>query len=83
MIDGFHEIWWIAAPGGEEWAGLRIAHFRKAVGGELLVVITGETDPRRVGLRLWADLVVDEGWRKVAQIVPPDPAQVVAALIRD
>jgi len=42
MSANFHEVWWIASPRDEPWAGLRIAHFRKTVSGRLVVMIHGE-----------------------------------------
>lgn len=80
MSDDFHEIWWIASDAPEEWGGLRIAHFRKTVSGDLIVVIQGEVDPRRRGVRVWADIERREGWFKIVQIVAPSVEQIAAAL---
>lgn len=76
----FHEIWWIYSEGPEEWTGLRIAHFSKSVQGVLMVVITGEVDRRRIGLRIWDDIKDREGWYKVAQITPPSREDIRNAL---
>lgn len=80
----FHEVWWIYSPiNGKEWAGLRIAHFRKTVNGELVVVITGEIDQRRTGLRVWDDIREREEWFKVRQIPIPTMIEMLAAAIPD
>lgn len=76
----FHEIWWIFSDRSEEWGGLRIAHFRKASRGELLVIMTGEVDQSRLGVRIWDDVAPREGWHKVAQIIPPTAEQIREAL---
>jgi hypothetical protein len=80
----FHEIWWIFSQGEHEWCGLRIAHFRKASssngGTDDIVVIQGEVDPRRVGVRIWDDIKDREGWRKVKQIAIPDADEIAAAI---
>lgn len=66
----FHEIWWIYSGLQEQWAGLRIAHFRKTSNRDLIVVIQGEP-PERAGIRVWDDIKDREGWRKVEQIGVP------------
>lgn len=78
-MTGGREIWWIASDSPEEWGGLRIAYFFNAIGGEVLVVLSGEIDRRRVGVRVWTDIEAREGWFKVAQITTPTPAQIDAA----
>ena len=83
MSANFHEVWWIASPRDEPWAGLRIAHFRKTVSGRLVVMILGECDPRRIGLRIWSDVAVREGWSKVAQIAMPTSEQFAAIHVTD
>lgn len=77
----FHEVWWIYSDHDEPWAGRRIAHFRKsAPNGDLVVVISGEADRRRVGLRIWDDVRAREGWIKVKQIEMPSEAEIARAL---
>lgn len=76
----FHEIWWLYSTEDAPWAGLRIAHFRKTVNGELIVLITGES-LERAGLRIWADIEQREHWYKVAQIAVPTADQVRLALV--
>lgn len=66
----FHEVWWIASRRKEPWAGLRIAHFRKAVDGTLICIIPGDT-PERTGIRIWSDISEREGWKMVQQIPIP------------
>lgn len=78
IIETFHEIWWIFSRGREPWAGLRIAHFRKTVQGDLFFIIEGEP-PDRVGLRIWNDVAAREGWFKVQQIVIPTWKKIKAA----
>lgn len=80
MDEDFHEIWWIYSPSTEEWGGLRIAHFRKTMNDVMVVIINGEVDRRRVGLRIWIDIEGREGWVKVAQIIPPTKTNIQAAL---
>jgi hypothetical protein len=78
----FYEVWWIYSPiNGKEWAGLRIAHFRKSVDGSLVVVITGEIDQRRVGMRVWEDIQQSELWYKVKQIPIPNLVEIMAAAL--
>jgi hypothetical protein len=78
--EDFHEIWWIYSPAEDaEWAGLRIAHFRKTADGHLFVFIQGEL-PKRVGPRLWEDITVREQWVKVKQILVPTTDEIRAAL---
>lgn len=81
MDDDFHEIWWIYSPSTKEWGGLRIAHFRKAHPDTLIVLIQGEVDKRRVGLRVWDDVAPREGWKKISRIIPPTSAEIKAALL--
>lgn len=77
----FHEIWWIYSDQREEWAGLRLAHFRKATNsGALLVIITSEIDRHRNGVRIWDDVKDREGWRKVMQVPIPTADEIRAAL---
>jgi len=78
--DDFHEVWWIYAPERHTWGGLRVAHFRKTIDGALIVGILGESDPRRIGLRIWADIAPREGWVMVKQIMLPSRGEVDAAL---
>lgn len=86
--EDFHEIWWIysaardiTAGGLEyEWAGLRIAHFRKTVNGTLIFFIQGEVDRRRIGVRIWDDVSQREGWHKVQQIEQPSPDAIRQAM---
>lgn len=66
----FHEVWWIASKHKEPWAGLRIAHFRKAVDGTLVFFVLGEP-PERMGLRVWNDVSKREGWTMIQQIPIP------------
>lgn len=80
MENDFHEIWWIYSPSEEEWGGLRIAHFRKSTNDVLIVIIDGEVDRRRVGLRVWEDIEKRERWYKVAQIIPPTKTNIQAAM---
>ncbi|MGY3278097.1 hypothetical protein [Bradyrhizobium sp. S3.7.6] len=78
----FHEVWWIYSPvKGKEWAGLRIAHFRKTVNGEIVIVIQGEIDQRRFGMRVWEDIVESEQWYKVKQIPIPSLTEIMAAVM--
>lgn len=80
----FHEVWWIYSPiNGKEWAGLRIAHFRKTTNGWLIVVIDSEIDPRRMGVRIWEDIQRTELWYKVKQIAIPTMAEIMAHAIED
>lgn len=76
----FHEVWWIYAPERHPWGGARIAHFRKTANGTTIVVITGETDARRVGVRVWDDISPREGWVKVKQSELPSRAEIDAAI---
>lgn len=77
--EDFHEIWWIFSASKEEWGGLRIAHFRKTVNGVMIVIINGEVDKRRVGLRIWDDIKDREGWKKIIQIIPPTSNEILKA----
>lgn len=79
----FHEVWWIYSPvNGKEWAGLRVAHFRKTSNGEaLLVIITNESDPHRIGVRAWEDIQRNEFWYKVKQIEIPTMMEILGAAI--
>lgn len=79
--DDFHEIWWIFSPSTEEWGGLRIAHFRQCPpDNALIVIIEGEMDKRRVGIRIWDDIKDREQWIKVVQIIVPTAEQIKAAM---
>jgi hypothetical protein len=78
----FHEIWWIYAPERHPWGGLRLAHFRKTIDGTVIVIITGETDTRRIGPRVWEDVAPREGWVKVKPIELPTRVEVEAAIDR-
>jgi hypothetical protein len=80
---GFHEVWWIYSPvNNKEWAGLRIAHFRKTSNGiDLLVNITGEIDQKRIGLRIWEEIQRSEHWYKVEQIPIPSVVEIMKAAI--
>jgi hypothetical protein len=74
----FHEVWWIYSPvNGKEWAGLRIAHFRKTMQGDLVVVITSEIDSRRFGPRIWEEIQRTELWYKVKQITIPSVVEIM------
>jgi hypothetical protein len=78
----FHEVWWIYSPiNGKEWAGLRIAHFRKTVNGVLVCVIQGEIDHTRFGVRVWEDIQQSELWYKVKQVPIPTFIEVMAAAL--
>jgi hypothetical protein len=78
--DDFHEIWWIYSDVVDaEWAGLRMAHFRK-VDGQTVVIIQGEMDHRRIGVRFWHDVAKRERWRKVEQIPIPTAERIRDAL---
>lgn len=80
--DALHEVWWIYSPvNGKEWAGLRIAHFHGMNNGGLFVVITGETDPRRIGLRDWTHIQRTELWYRVKQIPIPTLIEIMGAAI--
>lgn len=82
--EDFHEVWWIYSPiNGVTWSGLRIAHFRKSANGEMLVFITGEADARRIGPRIWRDIIRTELWYRVSQIPVPSFAEVMRAAISD
>jgi hypothetical protein len=74
----FHEVWWIYSAEKNEWGGLRTAHFKKTPKGELIVFITTERDPRRVGL--WDDIAAREGWIKIKQIPFPSHTDIIVAL---
>lgn len=76
----FHEIWWIYSDGDKEWNGLRLAHFRKTVQGDVIVYIQGEVDRRRLGPRVWDDIKGREGWQKIMQVPIPTADQIRAAL---
>src|SRR5258708_7478454 len=84
--EAYHEVWWIHAPEQaylperRDWGGLRIAHFRKIMNGEIIFIIQGETDQRRIGIRIWADVAPVEGWVKVKQISIPTLAEINAAM---
>lgn len=75
----FHEVWWIHSDRKASWAGLRIAHFRKASDGTPVVIITGEP-PDRNGIRIWHNIAAREGWVQVQQIPIPTPAEVAEAV---
>lgn len=77
----FHEIWWIYSPAKDEWGGLRIAHFRKTLNGYEVVIIQGEIDQRRLGVRIWDDIKDRERWVKVEQIKVPTKAAILAAAL--
>ncbi|MCK1670331.1 hypothetical protein [Bradyrhizobium sp. 150] len=78
----FHEVWWIYSPiNGKEWAGLRIAHFRKTTNGVLICTIANEIDPRRIGVRVWEDIQQSELWYKVKQVPIPNLVEVMAAAL--
>jgi hypothetical protein len=79
-MEEFHEVWWIFAQQRHPWGGLRLAHFRKTIDGALVVVITGEIDSRRQGVRVWADVEEREGWVRIAQIAIPD-ARTIAGCV--
>jgi hypothetical protein len=78
-FEDFHEVWWIFSH-NPEFGGLRLAHFRKTNDGTLIVVITGELDSARVGLRIWNDIKVREGWAKIKRIPVPSAAEVTNAM---
>lgn len=78
LIEGFHQVWWIFSDADEEWAGLRLAHFRK-VDETLVVVISGEVDRDRVGVRIWEDIAPRERWRKIVEVPIPTREQIEAA----
>jgi hypothetical protein len=79
----FHEIWWIYSPMvRQEWAGLRIAHFRKTMNGTLFCIIQGEIDQRRVGMRIWEDIERSELWYKVKQIPIPSLAEIAGSAMQ-
>jgi hypothetical protein len=77
--EDFHEVWWIFSH-AEPFGGLRLSHFRKTANGELVIVITGEIDKSRMGVRIWDDIKVREGWAKVAQVPIPNYAQIINAM---
>lgn len=75
------ESWWIYAPERHPWGGLKIAHFSKPMNSDnIIVIIMGETDPRRIGVRYWNDIEEREGWVKVKQATLPTRAEIDAAL---
>jgi hypothetical protein len=75
------EVWWIFSQ-NENYGGLRIGFFSKTVDGTTIVVIQGESDRRRIGVRTWADIQDREGWVKVEQIAVPNSADILAATDR-
>ena len=78
----FRELWFIYSPVAAPWANLRIATFTKAINAPHLdlVVIHNETDKRRIGVRVWDDIVEYEHWIKVRQIDVPTADEVKAAI---
>jgi hypothetical protein len=76
------EVWWIHS----ETYGLRIAWFlrlHQVVGDPMDgVMIMGEP-PERTGIRIWADIVRREGWRKVRRIPIPGEPDDAVELIRE
>lgn len=78
--EDFHEVWWIYSPERHAWGGLHLAHFRKSIQGNLLVLILGEVDHRRVGLRVWDDITEREGWVQVKQIKIPTNDEITMAI---
>ena len=81
----FREVWFIFSPMNNPWGDLRIATFTKAVNDPHLelVVILNETDPKRIGVRVWKDIQISELWFKVKRIEVPSAADVMAASMRD
>lgn len=78
----FHEVWWIYSPiNNKEWAGLRVAHFRKTVNGVLICVIQDEIDQKRFGLRVWEDIQRTELWYRVKQIPIPTMIEIMAGAL--
>jgi hypothetical protein len=75
------EVWFIYSPMDKPWANLRIATFTKPRNDRDidLVVIHNETQPERIGLRVWRDIVQSELWFKVRQIEVPTTADVMMA----
>lgn len=80
------EFFWIYSVGrgpdgpGAPWGGLRVGAFQKTHDGTEIVVIQGEVDQRRIGVRIWDDVAEREGWVKVAPIPIPTAEQIKAAL---
>jgi hypothetical protein len=79
----FRELWFIYSPIEAPWANLRIATFTKAINAPHLdlVVIHNETDKRRIGVRIWDDIVKSEHWIKVRQIDVPSADEVKAVML--
>lgn len=79
------EVWFIYSPSNEPWGNLRIATFTKAINSPHLelVVIHNESDKRRIGVRVWNDIVQSEHWFKVRQIEVPSAADVMAASLKE
>ena len=77
----FREVWFIYSPVNKPWGNLRIATFSKARNAPCLdlVVIHNEIDDRRLGVRVWQDIMQSEHWFKVRKIDLPSAADVMTA----
>jgi hypothetical protein len=79
------EVWFIYSPVNKPWGNLRIATFSKARNAPYLdlVVIHNEVDERRLGVRVWQDIMRSEQWFKVRRIELPSAADVMAASLQE
>jgi hypothetical protein len=77
----YREVWFIFSKRDEYWANLRIATFTKAMNRPHLelVVIHDELD-KRVGVRVWHDIVESEGWFKVRKIEVPTREEILGVM---
>lgn len=72
------EIWWIFSPRSEDWANLRLATFFRSLGVDVFII---HNEPhKRMGVRVWDDVKVLEGWVKVKPVELPTADEVKEAL---
>ena len=79
------EVWFIYSPVNKPWGNLRIATFSKPRNEPHidLVVIHNEVEERRLGVRVWQDIVKSEQWFKVRKVELPSAADVMAASLME
>lgn len=71
------EVWWIYSDRPEPWAGLRMAHFSKAMPDSTDVFFILGDIRYRTGIRIWSEVAPREGWHKIRQITVPTPGEIV------
>ena len=70
------EHWWVFSRS----YGLHTATFGKTVNGVTIFMINDERDPKRIGVRIWDDVSLREGWVKVKPLNMPTDEEITSAL---